>query len=764
MAKKRRSKVRKVITLLVTASLVAGGGYVGYQKYTETKAAEPSGQSDTESTSAPVVKTAQATKGTIASTVVGSGTLSDGDSENVTIPTGITIDQVLVENGDTVKKGDALATVDQTSLASEISSLTDSISSIDEELEDLEDEDDDETVTTVVSGRVKDLQIASGDDAATIMEKNGSLLTISVDGLMAVDLENASGISKGDTVKVMLSDGTEENGTVASVTGTTATVTISDDGPTVGDEVTVTTADGTKVGTGTLYVHQPLAVTETDGTVGTVYVSENEEVDAGDSLFTLTDITDSADKDKLLAERENLTDELNTLLKLKETGEITATCDGTVDEVNVSDGTEVTASASGSSSSSGSTSTTGTTASKTSYSSTSGSTSATATKTSSSSGSTASRTTSSSTSSLKASTLASSAGSGLKASALSSSASRPGGFTPAVFRLVSDTAASASEETTDTSGNAAGTGDAAAEDATTATTDTTAAAEDTTTATATADTTTTTDTTATTDTTTTADTGTTNDTTAADQNNASSSTTTQETAIDAVSVTYTADTDGTIAFTTDNVPAVTVTSSNCTIPAFTWTETDQTNAKVYTTTFNLTAADGFYFSGKNVTFEDSSEREFARIRNRKIGFIFQDFNLLPKLTAYENVELPLIYQRLPRSVRKERTEEALNRVGLWDRRDHKPGELSGGQQQRVAIARALATEPPLFLADEPTGNLDQKTGHELMDLFHEMNAAGHTILLITHDGHVAREASRCIKILDGHVSEITDRAEIEEVV
>ena len=339
MAKKRRSKVRKVITLLVTASLVAGGGYVGYQKYTETKAAEPSGQSDTESISAPVVKTAQATKGTIASTVVGSGTLSDGDSEDVTIPTGITIDQVLVESGDTVKKGDALATVDQTSLASEISSLTDSISSIDEELEDLEDEDDDETVTTVVSGRVKDLQIASGDDAATIMEKNGSLLTISVDGLMAVDLENASGISKGDTVKVMLSDGTEENGTVASVTGTTATVTISDDGPTVGDEVTVTTADGTKVGTGTLYVHQPLAVTETDGTVGTVYVSENEEVDAGDSLFTLTDITDSADKDKLLAERENLTDELNTLLKLKETGEITATCDGTVDEVNVSDGT-----------------------------------------------------------------------------------------------------------------------------------------------------------------------------------------------------------------------------------------------------------------------------------------------------------------------------------------------------------------------------------------------------------------------------------------
>ena len=161
---------------------------------------------------------------------------------------------------------------------------------------------------------------------------------------------------------------------------------------------------------------------------------------------------------------------------------------------------------------------------------------------------------------------------------------------------------------------------------------------------------------------------------------------------------------------------------------------------------------------------DYTESQLAKIRNRKIGFIFQDFNLLPKLTAYENVELPLIYQRKPRGARKRQVEEALERVGLWDRRHHKPTELSGGQQQRVAIARALATKPSLFLADEPTGNLDQKTGRELIALFHELHEAGNTIVLITHDGHIAKEAARSIKILDGHVSDILDRAEIEEVV
>lgn len=162
--------------------------------------------------------------------------------------------------------------------------------------------------------------------------------------------------------------------------------------------------------------------------------------------------------------------------------------------------------------------------------------------------------------------------------------------------------------------------------------------------------------------------------------------------------------------------------------------------------------------------EDYSERELAKIRNKKIGFIFQDFNLIGKMTAYENVELPLIYQRLPLAQRRIQTEEALNKVGLWDRRNHRPTELSGGQQQRVAIARALATRPSLFLADEPTGNLDSKTGQEIMDLFHELHEQGNTIVLITHDAHVAQQAARSIKILDGHVEDIEDASEIKEVV
>ena len=135
-----------------------------------------------------------------------------------------------------------------------------------------------------------------------------------------------------------------------------------------------------------------------------------------------------------------------------------------------------------------------------------------------------------------------------------------------------------------------------------------------------------------------------------------------------------------------------------------------------------------------------TDRQLALVRNRKIGFIFQQFNLLPKLSAYENVELPLIYQGLGRHERHERTEEALNRVGLADRMRHRPSELSGGQQQRVAIARALATRPAILLADEPTGNLDSKSGREILALLKDLHEKGNTIVLITHDAGIAAEA------------------------
>ncbi|MCD7886500.1 MAG: ABC transporter ATP-binding protein [Clostridiales bacterium] len=153
--------------------------------------------------------------------------------------------------------------------------------------------------------------------------------------------------------------------------------------------------------------------------------------------------------------------------------------------------------------------------------------------------------------------------------------------------------------------------------------------------------------------------------------------------------------------------------------------------------------------------EQYSENQLAKIRNKKIGFVFQNFNLIGNLTARENVELPLIYQRMPKKQRAELVERALDMVQLGQRASHKPNELSGGQQQRVAIARAIAAQPSLFLADEPTGNLDSKTGQEIMELFHELHRQGSTIVLITHSEAVARQASRSVHILDGHVTEVT---------
>ena len=153
--------------------------------------------------------------------------------------------------------------------------------------------------------------------------------------------------------------------------------------------------------------------------------------------------------------------------------------------------------------------------------------------------------------------------------------------------------------------------------------------------------------------------------------------------------------------------------------------------------------------------ESYSETELAKIRNQKIGFVFQSFNLIPKLSAEENVELPLIYQKVKRSERQRRVKEALEQVGLSHRAKHLPTELSGGQQQRVAIARALVTNPSLILADEPTGNLDSKTSQEIMDMFHQLHEKGNTIVLITHDNDVAKQASRAIHILDGRITEVT---------
>ena len=156
-----------------------------------------------------------------------------------------------------------------------------------------------------------------------------------------------------------------------------------------------------------------------------------------------------------------------------------------------------------------------------------------------------------------------------------------------------------------------------------------------------------------------------------------------------------------------------------------------------------------------------SDDELSDIRNREIGFIFQGFNLIPNLTALENVELPLIYRGVSKSVREELSVEALKKVGLEHRMDHKPSEMSGGQQQRVAIARAIAQAPPVILADEPTGNLDSNSTKEIMDILKGLHKEGRTVILITHDNEIAAQAKRVIKIRDGKIE--SDSGQIDQV-
>ena len=151
--------------------------------------------------------------------------------------------------------------------------------------------------------------------------------------------------------------------------------------------------------------------------------------------------------------------------------------------------------------------------------------------------------------------------------------------------------------------------------------------------------------------------------------------------------------------------------------------------------------------------ESMNDDELAAVRNKKIGFVFQTFNLLARTTALQNVELPLVYAKIPRLERRQLAEEALTSVGLQDRMSHQPNELSGGQRQRVAIARALVNKPSLLLADEPTGNLDSQTGREILDLFHELHSTGNSIIMVTHEDDVAHEAKRIIHIRDGRIQD-----------
>jgi putative ABC transport system ATP-binding protein len=159
-----------------------------------------------------------------------------------------------------------------------------------------------------------------------------------------------------------------------------------------------------------------------------------------------------------------------------------------------------------------------------------------------------------------------------------------------------------------------------------------------------------------------------------------------------------------------------------------------------------------------------SDNELADIRNKEIGFVFQQFNLLPRLTAIENVALPLVYAGMPKKQRMQKAMEVLEKVSLADRSHHKPNEMSGGQNQRVAIARALVNDPSMILADEPTGNLDTKTSYEIMDIFRKIHESGNTVVLVTHEEDIAKFAQRVIRLRDGVIESDTPTPKVERAV
>ena len=275
----------------------------------------------------------KAKKSDISNTIVGTGNLELDDSDKITIPSDIEIKEVLVESGDSVSKGDVLATVEPASVASAIEELQDEIDEIDEEIRDNSDETVTETIKAKVAGRVKKIYVQKGDDAGNSITENGALMLLSLDGKMAVSLDGVSDVSKEEEVTVTLSDGTTKTGTIESVSGNSCVVTLTDNGVAIGDTVTVTKSDGTSIGSGTTDIHKKLAITAAGGTVTAVRVTENQKVYASSRLLTLN--RENTEYQSLLAEREEMTETMQKLVAMQESGTITADIDGTVGEVNV---------------------------------------------------------------------------------------------------------------------------------------------------------------------------------------------------------------------------------------------------------------------------------------------------------------------------------------------------------------------------------------------------------------------------------------------
>lgn len=329
--KRKVSGKKKIVigtAVVLTVSVAAGGVYWRYQSGKRPSAPE---------------KTVQATKATaeissISNTIVGTGNLEADTPVSLKIPSGITISEVKVESGDHVSSGDVLAEVDSSSVYEAMEEVQEKIEALDEQIADLQEDTDEETISASIDGRVKKIYIGQGEDITSCMLEHGALLVLSADGKMAVDLADPATVpSEEDTVTVTLSSGTQIEGTVEKVSDDGCTITMTDSGVGLGDTATVTDEKGNSIGTGTIYIHQPLQVTGTAGSISEVNVSEDEAVDSGDTLLTLDEDGITASYEALYGQREALAETLTELLNLAKKGTITADMDGTIEEIYVSD-------------------------------------------------------------------------------------------------------------------------------------------------------------------------------------------------------------------------------------------------------------------------------------------------------------------------------------------------------------------------------------------------------------------------------------------
>ncbi|MGM9538960.1 MAG: HlyD family efflux transporter periplasmic adaptor subunit [Candidatus Onthomonas sp.] len=322
--KSKRKWLTVILVIAVAAAILLAASRLLYPG--------PGAEANTLLTSS--IRSAETQTGSITTSVSGSGTLVSAAAEDITIPEGVEIDTYYVSSGDRVWQGDVLASVDRNSILATLSDIQDQLDELDQQLEEKEDDSVPSKVQAGVAGRVKQINVSVDDSVSAVMAECGSLMILSLDGKMAVDLPASGAACLGASVTVTLSDGSTKEGTVAEQNSSGIVVTLTDNGPVNGDIVTVQTEDGSDLGSGTLYIHSPLSITGYTGTVSSVKVKENEKVSASTTLIKLTDLGHTVEYESLLLQRQSLVNQLQTLTSLYQNNVITAPFDGTIKSID----------------------------------------------------------------------------------------------------------------------------------------------------------------------------------------------------------------------------------------------------------------------------------------------------------------------------------------------------------------------------------------------------------------------------------------------